>query len=56
MRHKSRTTRTESRRGVVAVEFAVIAPILVTILLGMLEMNRAFDTQNSGNVSTGIGP
>ncbi|TWT88171.1 TadE-like protein [Pseudobythopirellula maris] len=36
----------DDRRGAVAVEFAVIAPVLVTIMLGMIELNRVFDAQN----------
>ena len=35
-----------NRNGVVAVEFAVVAPILVAIVFGMIEMGRAFETQN----------
>lgn len=35
-----------TRNGVVAVEFAVVAPILVAIVFGMIEMGRAFETQN----------
>jgi hypothetical protein len=34
------------RRGAVAVEFAIVAPILVSIALGMIEMGRAFEMQN----------
>lgn len=48
---KRRTVRTphskfQVRRGVVAVEFAVVAPILVAIVFGMIEMGRAFESQN----------
>lgn len=48
---KRRSLRTphsalHTRRGVVAVEFAVVAPILVAIVFGMIEMGRAFETQN----------
>jgi len=34
------------RRGAVAVEFAVVAPVLVAILFGMIELGRAFEMQN----------
>ena len=34
------------RRGVVAVEFAIVAPILVAIVFGMIELGRAFEMQN----------
>ncbi len=34
------------RRGAVAVEFAVVAPILVVIMVGMVTVNRAFEAQN----------
>ena len=36
----------QDRRGAVAVEFAVIAPVLLTIVLGLLELTRAYDTAN----------
>jgi len=41
-----RNNRSANRRGVAAVEFAIIAPILVTIVLGMIELGRAFEMQN----------
>jgi len=31
---------------VVAVEFAIVAPILIAIVFGMIELGRAFETQN----------
>jgi Flp pilus assembly protein TadG len=34
------------RRGAVAVEFAIVAPVLVAILFGMIELGRAFEMQN----------
>lgn len=34
------------RRGAVAVEFAVMAPVLLAIVGGMIELNRVFDAQN----------
>ena len=36
----------DTRQGVVAVEFAVIAPVLVAIMFGMMTLNRAFESQN----------
>lgn len=35
-----------NRRGAVAVEFAVIAPVLLTIMFAMIELNRAYESQN----------
>lgn len=35
------------RRGAVAVEFAVIAPILLAITVGMLELSRVYTVQNT---------
>jgi hypothetical protein len=34
------------RKGAVAVEFAVVAPVLVTIMLGLVGVGRAFEMQN----------
>ena len=34
-----------SRRGAVAVEFAFIAPVLLAITLGMVELTRVYDAQ-----------
>lgn len=39
-------TSTSPRRGAVAVEFAVVAPILVSVVFGMIELGRAFEMQN----------
>jgi hypothetical protein len=41
--HKSKRPE---RRGVVAVEFAIVAPILVAITFGLIELGRAFEMQN----------
>jgi hypothetical protein len=38
--------KTDNRRGAVAVEFAIVAPILLAILFGMIEFGRAFEMQN----------
>jgi Flp pilus assembly protein TadG len=40
-----------NRNGVVAVEFAIVAPILVAIVFGMVELSRAFEMQNLLNVA-----
>ncbi len=34
----------ENRRGTATVEFAVIAPVFLTLILGMLEASRMFET------------
>lgn len=36
-----------SERGAVAVEFALVAPILVMLLLGIMEFSRAYNAQAS---------
>lgn len=41
-----RLSRQPHHRGAVAVEFAVVAPVLVSIMLGMATLNRAFEAQN----------
>src|SRR3972149_2310192 len=38
--------RRANRRGAVAVEFAVVAPILLAVLFGLIELGRAFEMQN----------
>lgn len=37
----------KSERGAVAVEFAILAPILVMILLGIMEFGRAYNVQTT---------
>ena len=37
--------RPRRRRGVVAVEFAFVAPMLLAIVFGMIEITRAYDAQ-----------
>jgi len=34
-----------SERGAVAVEFAIVAPLLVMLLLGIMEFSRAYNAQ-----------
>ena len=36
-----------SERGAVAVEFAILAPLLIMILLGIMEFGRAYNAQVS---------
>lgn len=36
-----------SERGAAAVEFALLAPVLITILLGIMEFGRAYNAQVS---------
>ncbi len=35
------------RLGAVAVEFAVVAPLLLSIVVGLIELNRTYSTQNT---------
>jgi Flp pilus assembly protein TadG len=44
-------SKTRSRRGAVAVEFAVVAPVLVAIVFGMIQYGRAFEMQNQLQVA-----
>jgi Flp pilus assembly protein TadG len=39
--HKLKSTR----RGAVAVEFAFVAPMLLAVVLGLIELTRAYDAQ-----------
>lgn len=39
--------RPTGRRGAVAVEFACIAPVLLAIVVGMVELTRVYDVQNT---------
>jgi Flp pilus assembly protein TadG len=43
---QKRNSKTRNRRGVAAVEFAFVAPILVALSLGSIKLGRAFETQN----------
>lgn len=36
-----------SERGAVAVEFAILAPVLIMLLLGIMEFGRAYSVQTS---------
>ncbi|MDQ0663509.1 Flp pilus assembly protein TadG [Arthrobacter ulcerisalmonis] len=37
----------ESERGAAAVEFAIVVPVLVSLLLGIMEFSRAYNAQAS---------
>ncbi len=39
------------RKGAVAVEFAIVAPVLVAVLFGMIQYGRAFEMQNQLQVA-----
>lgn len=36
-----------SERGAAAVEFAIVVPVLITLLLGIMEFSRAYNAQAS---------
>jgi hypothetical protein len=38
--------RNANRRGAVAVEFAIVAPVLLAIVLATIQVGRAFEMQN----------
>ena len=38
--------RSTDRRGAVAVEFACVAPVLLALVVGMIELTRVYDVQN----------
>jgi Flp pilus assembly protein TadG len=42
-----RKPSTHSRRGAVAVEFACVAPVLLAVTVGMLELSRVYTVQNT---------
>ena len=46
MRTWKNIPRQTNRQAAVAVEFAVVAPLLLSIVVGMIEMTRAYDAQN----------
>jgi Flp pilus assembly protein TadG len=46
-RRTMQSSRTkQSRRGAVAVEFACVAPLLLAVIVGMLELSRLYSVQN----------
>lgn len=42
----TKTGRIQQRRGAAAVEFAVLAPLLATLMMGMMEVTRAIQVKN----------
>lgn len=49
----ARRTLRSDRRGVAAVEFAIVAPVMVTLLFGAIELGNAFRIQTKVNTATG---
>ncbi len=45
MQRSNRRNRRDSRRGAVALEFAMLAPVLLTLMMGLLEVGRTFEVQ-----------
>lgn len=45
-RRRKRHSQSPARRGAVAVEFAFVAPVLLAIVVGLLELSRAYSIQN----------
>jgi Flp pilus assembly protein TadG len=39
------------RKGAVAVEFAIVAPVLLAVMFGMIQYGRAFEMQNQLQVA-----
>ena len=39
------SAKNDKRHGVAAVEFAIVAPVLITLVLGMIEVGRALMVQ-----------
>lgn len=40
------SARSDDRRGAALVEFAIIAPVILTLILGIVEMGNALDVSN----------
>ncbi|SKB08547.1 TadE family protein [Aeromicrobium choanae] len=50
----TRRSRRERERGVAAVEFALVVPILMTIIIGIVEFGMAFNYRTQLNNATQI--
>ena len=48
---RSPISEKRNRKGAVAVEFAVVAPVLVAVIFGMIQYGRAFEMQNQLQVA-----
>lgn len=46
MKRNRQERQTPARKGAVAVEFAIVAPVLLACLFGLIELGRAFEMQN----------
>ena len=46
LKHRGDNRCPMERKGAVAVEFAVVAPMLLAIVVGLIELSRVYDVQN----------
>ena len=53
MTRRTLATLPSDRAGVAAVEFALVAPVMITLLLGTIELGNAFRIQTKVNTATG---